>query len=328
MKKLCILIPTYENTEALKYLLDKMCPETYEANIDIYICDSSKTDNNKQLIDDKLKNGFTNIFFIRGEITTYINSRYDKFDEPDYKIVMAEKVLAKKYEYIWLSADGYILKIRELKNIISQFMGKKLDIIHLDDSNNDQEITYYTDCQKFYINDSWHMTKFSSVIIASHVIEKMNNREAFFKYYGSCFLVLMSIFDYCAKNDFIAVNYHYKYCEANPLKNASGWILKGIAFNIFGKNWLVANNSLPSVYNSVKSEVIKNHSIRSGVFGYKNCVKLRAYKNITFSKLIQYKELIPKITKTSIVWFWVLILTPAVLCKYIIKFNDWLKYDS
>lgn len=325
MKKICILIPTYENTKALQYLMEKISKEAYDAHIDIYICDSSKTENNKQLIEAKYEAGFNNIFFLQGEITSYTNQIYDKFDEPDYKVVMAEKHLIDKYDYIWLSADGYILKIRELKDILVKFMNEDVDIIHFDDSNNDKKTIYYKDCREFYINDSWHMTKFSSAIIATHVIEKMNSQDSFRKYYGSCFLILMSIFDYCAKHDFLAVHYNYKYCTPNPLKRASGWILKGIAFNIFGKNWIVANNQLPAAYDSVKSEAIINHSIKSGVFGYKNCVRLRAYKNITVSKILKYKELIPVITKTNLLWFWLLALIPSTFLKTVIIISDWLK---
>ena len=327
MKKLCILIPTYENTEALAYLLDVICPEAYEANIDIYICDSSKTSSNRQLVRYKVNDGYKNVFFMAGEMTDYINLNYDKFDEPDYKVVMAEKILTKKYEYIWLSADGYILKIKELKDVISRFMKEKIDIIHLDDSCNDKKIIYYNDCKRFYSNDSWHMTKFSSAIIASKVIEKMNSQEAFEKYYGSCFLVLMSIFDYCARNKFIAVRFNCNYYKENPLKKASGWILKGIALNIFCKNWHNANQALPMVYDSIKERAIMNHSIKSGVFDYKRCIRLRAYGDISYFKVKKYRKLIPKITKTSIWWFSFLSIVPSVVCKIVVEIYDRLKVE-
>ena len=50
-KKICILVPTYENAKAVNFLLDNILVEANECNVDIYICDSSASSDIKNIFE-------------------------------------------------------------------------------------------------------------------------------------------------------------------------------------------------------------------------------------------------------------------------------------
>ena len=317
MKKLCILLPTYGREECVAYFLEQTLEECRYYSIDVYVCDSSNTDENKELVNRYHNKGYKNIYFMQGHESIeykngFVAEGIQNYSNPDYKVFVAQSELADKYEYIWLCGDNCVLKLDQTMEDVMKYTEQCVDIIHF---SNGREMPFgdrkiYTDAQEFYLNDAWHMTAYGASIVSSRVIKKINTDNVLDKYINSGFLYVMSVYEFCAANSFTAVHCQRNFHKNNPYRELSGWIASGNALAVFGQNWVEVNRKLPDIYNNIKNNVIMSFSINTGLFSYKRCFELRKNNNITLQKIMKYGEYIPLITKTKILWFLLVAICP------------------
>lgn len=326
--KLCVYIPTHNRLDSVRYYLDADLEKFKNYCIDVVISDSTPNYDIRDLVEEYNKKGFENLFYRRSneassediEIAKY---KFDAYSPACYKVYSEELELADKYDYIWLCGDGVIIKIDNVINDVIKFMSEGYDIIHFTDMNDMVwgENRVFTDANDFYINDIYHVTLYGATILSKNVIKKMNNSNNLHKYLGSGFLYVMSIFEYCAINDFKAVTCMRQAFSISPYKGHSGWMINNNALEVWGKNWVECNKQLPAIYDESKYKVLKRVSLfNDNLFIWPKMMKHRIVGSFGLQEVKKYKEYIPYVTDTSVFKFYVAALMP----KWILKILYWI----
>ncbi len=324
-KKLCILLPTNGREKCVSYYLAHSLDACREQGIDLYLCDSSQTDANRLLVEDYIRRGYDNVFFIHEQPRKAPSAPvYRVFPNPDHKVFYAQLALAQRYDYIWLCGDNCLIDFNATLPQVKRCMEQGADILHFEDHPRmalGQE-QVYTDARKFYVNDAWHMTAYGVSLVSSRVILGMNTPEALEKYLDSGFLYIMSLMDYCAKNPFTAVHSHQHFFRDNPHREISGWIANGTALEVFARNWALANRALDSLYDEKKEAAIRAHGVHTGLFSLFGCLRLRVTENITLAKLKKVKQYLPGLSNTPVWWYYAAALCPRRLARLACKLRE------
>lgn len=266
--KLVVCIPTYGHPEAVEDVLAH-CAETYKRyDLDVYYYDSSEDDKTRKVIESYQAKGYDNLYCISME--------QNKLEAPKYEYVMMLNGIQKKYEYMWYLRDRCWCEEKTLK-LMYEAMEIPRDLIFLDVGHPEceQELSECNDANEFYHRCGDYATSIDTAIYNVKSILKGDfNIEEFRENHGeyrNSFAHFIIIFEQLSKkvNPNICLLAGKNVTIYHSPKAKSGWHEQRI--NIWGKNWIQANEALPDCYTD-KSDIIKRTASFPWILGDLNAL--------------------------------------------------------
>lgn len=305
MKKLIIIIPTYNRPLEIEAYLRQIYKALNKFNVDLLICDSSNNKDTKEFFDQ---------YHCKSEHIYY--KKYPDNINYDTKVRNIFNYGIEKYDYAWLCGDGCIINLDDAILSISTFINQKIDVIHLDNLDPFALKTKeYVICQKFFKECFWRITLYGSTIISNHLYRIFKSDNIANKYEGSGFLYQCSLMEYCASHNFSAVHLVCDYYKKNPYKQMSTWRSKTLWQ--WGKSWYESIIKLPDVYNDEKEYVIRSHDKIIHIFSIKELLDLRMNNNLQRNDIKRYKKYLKKCTNTNIIIFYFISYIPPLVIRKI-----------
>ena len=241
--------------------------DIYDRNgIDIYIYDSSTNMETKEIVDELVREGTDNLFYVR----------VDEKIGGDGKLLEIFKGvgLRKEYDYIWANKDrSYVLE--SAAEIIQSESHKGYECMYIDCSRPIQmarkKYKKIYSREEFFYEFGWIVTSWETMLIHTKKMLKLIDWDEFEKKYriGSknSFNQVLVVFGQLAKISIpkIRVFGEQEVIIYNSAAVGSGWI--NDTFELWGQKWPEAICSLPECYDEYKAKVIMDQGMHPYVFG-------------------------------------------------------------
>lgn len=265
--------------------------EYYKKNgIDVYMYDSSTDGRTKEIIDNKIKQGADNLFYIK--IDDKIGGDGKMFE------VLKRYGIQKKYDYIWPNKDRSYVTEKTVQNIRKASINMH-ECIFIDQwlpiETDRRKYKSVYDKEEFFYEFGWMTTSWEAVLLSTKMLDRIKDWGSIEKKFQ---LGLRNAF-----NQVIVLFYgltlienarvevlDYKEAELkNYPSSGSAWI--PYTFDTWGKRWPKAIRSLPACYNEYKEKVIKDQGMHPIVFGsIDNLIALKERGIFTREKWNEVKD--------------------------------------
>lgn len=322
MKKIAICIPTYNRSDVVDELLRGYCDLYNRLNFDIYIYDSSESNETMDVVN-RYCEMFDNILYIHLDSKIHSNMKV-------YKIFQSfsEK---REYKYIWVCSDSIRWTELVLKKV-NLCLAKTYDMLVVDyrdvDNLGDR---VYNKPNDVFVDLAWYMTLYGAVILN---LESMLLNLDWEYYIGKyCRLDIINFshvwlyFDKLSKMNSINVlhlSFDKLQLTSSPLKKYSGWYNE--TFEICCCSWPRGVRELPSYYEKYKDDVIMRFATKSGVLSRMSFLELRKNNVLTVGKFIEYLNMWRKVTDVSILYIFIISLLPIGFAyKILYRERVWFK---
>lgn len=257
---------THNHANVVREVLD-IVKDIYDRNgIDIYIYDSSSNMDTKEIVDELVKKGTNNLFYVRVD---------EKIGGGGKLLEIFKGVgLKKEYDYIWANKDrSYVLE--SAVEIIQSESHKGFECMYIDSSRPMQMArkkykTVYNR-EEFFYEFGWIVTSWETILLHTQKMLKLIDWEAFEKKYRigpkNSFNQVLVVFGQLAtiSNPKIRVFERKDVPIYNSPTAGSGWI--DYTFELWGQEWPEAIRSLPECYDEYKAKVIMDQGMHPCVFG-------------------------------------------------------------
>lgn len=257
---------THNHPKVVQEVLDEVLDYYNENGIDIYIYDSSTSNETKTYVYGLMESGKKNLYYI--PIDAEIGA--------DGKILKILKGygLNKRYDYIWPNKDrSYVTP--KTANKIQQESHSCYDCIFLDywiPMTSERRIYKEVyDKLDFFREFGWMVTSWESAIISTKLLQDVINWSEFEEKFElgahNPFNQVMVVFGGLSLKDTTNIrvlNYKEAEIKNNPSAGSS-W--RSSTFELWGKKWPKAINMLPECYDLYKHKEIKEQGMHPYVFG-------------------------------------------------------------
>lgn len=259
---------THNHPAVIEDVLSVIC-ETYpKHNIDIYICDSSDTDETKSI--------FEKYHTMYPEHLFYMDTRFVTTGDEKLLHIIQGNGLNKHYDYIWPTKDRCYFTGNTLDEIVNS-VNEGHDVVFAVNENDRWELMVpkvkdiYTDAVEFFSHYGQLCTNWEAVIRKTEsmvdtvdwtALIKDNNLGA-----KNPFNQPVSLFARLAQMDKLSV----KVIHHDPLEKlcshhaSSEW--RNTLINIWIDKWIPAIFNLPSIYDAYKLSIIKSELGLAPLFG-------------------------------------------------------------
>ncbi len=306
-EKLAIAIPTYNRESILKENLLFMMRDIKKYNIPIYISDDSNNNKTKDFISE-LSREYKYIFYNK-------NAPSLGHDNNCFKTLSLPKE-----DYIWYLGDSIFIQQGGLEIIMDLINHNYYDFIvtnHLRENLN-LPTKKFTDAKEAFIQLSWHLTLTGSTIYSKRALDNYKKGSGIYKNFPQVSIVLNTITEQC--NLF----YESSVSTYPNSKKVSYW--NGEIFDVFAKDWYNFISNLPDFYSEKeKDKVIKSHSFKTGIFGFKALLKYRLQGSLCLDNVVKYKKYLVSTSQVNYIIIIIISLLPIkiglkkyVECKHLI----------
>ncbi|WP_026834805.1 glycosyltransferase [Eubacterium xylanophilum] len=291
MKRLAVIIPTYNSSEMIKELFLRSLGVFEKFSWDVFVYDSSEDDKTLELFN-QFKEKYNNMEYIR------INSEVQS-NEKVFRAFLDIKN-KKAYEYMWICPDYIHLKEGGAQKLEKR-MTEGFDYIVLNYRHN-YEICdkVYNDCNELFHDLGWHITAYMASVIRveSFVNDEdlemlrekyLKNKCKYHSHFGLVFEQIVKL------DNFRAVHIPFESYDmsASSIRKTNIW--RNDTFYIWAECWPATVRKLPPVYTE-KESVIRDLGVKSGIFSKDNFMSMRIeniYNRQIFEK---YYEEWPNLT--------------------------------
>lgn len=283
-KQLMIGIPTKDHPKYIQYYLAKILETAKKENIDICIYDSSSGDETEKIINGRISQGYTNLYYFRYPEDILIEEK------------LGHILVDSGYEYVWLAGDGVVINLGKDLFIVEEEIERKRDIILFGNLlENGKKYIEYTDPVLFFKECFAPVTFYGASIVKGDLLQKKEWEYCKKRYlehaHPACF------YEMFAKENLNVVYIVHNFYEANPYKKVSAWMKKGRTFEAFSGLISRTIDLLPIIYKTEKKKVKKAIDDYTGLFAKSHLWTLRANGNLDCKIAIKYKK---QIKATSI----------------------------
>lgn len=241
--ELLIAIPTKDHPRHIMYYLSKVLDKALMFQVDILILDGSEDDVTEQIVRNRIKEGYKNLFY----------KKYDK------SIVLEERLMDAYvdtgYKYVWLCGDGVVLNLMKDIKIIENEIEKRRQIIVFGQYKiQDKEYVEFTNSIDFCKDCFAQNTYFGSVILQADLVSKDLFEYCIKKYTEHA---IPALYYELFKNGEISAVYIYQqlFFDANPYKKKSIAMKEGRTIYAFAHLFHDTIQKLPNNYNGIKKEM-------------------------------------------------------------------------
>lgn len=266
--------------------------EYYKKNgIDIYMYDSSTNNKTKEIIDNKIKMGANNLFYIKID---------DKIGGDGKMLQVLKRYGIKKhYDYIWPNKDRSYVTEKTAQNI-REASHNKHECIFIDQwlpiATDRRKYKTVYEKEEFFYEFGWMTTSWEAVLLSTKMLDRIEDWNSIEKDFhlgeqnGFNQVVVLFYGLTLTENSSVEV---LNYNEAG-LRNYSGagessWV--PYTFDTWGKMWPQVIRSLPECYDKYKEKVIKDQGMHPIVFGsVDNLIRLKERGIFTKEKWNEIKK--------------------------------------
>ena len=263
----CCLL-THNHPEILKEILDRCLRVYSDHGIDICIYDDSEDDFTKNIIEQYISEGASNLYYI--DIHNAVNGDHK------YYLLMQGYGLPREYDYIWPCKDRVCFEGRYLDALCAAIdEGHDVVIGYNENSRWDVGVKLsrevYSEPAEFYRLYAMASTNWEALIRRRDTMLKpidwKKYEEQFHIGAGCNFNQTITMFARLSEMDTCSLKvcryaYEDRYISPN---DHSSWVNK--TFELWIDRWVKANFSLPSCYDKYKAEVIKSQTNLAELFG-------------------------------------------------------------
>lgn len=304
-KKITVVIPTYDRPDCISYLIENRFRKYNGGMICFEIHDSSPNDSTKKIFED------ANL----GDNFQYFH--YDSEVNGDIKTMGA--ISRVKTPYIYLLGDGIAVDFNALEKYLLDIGFEQYSIIGMRDKDlpryngsyaEEENIT--NDISKYFYDCFWMLTLYGASIIrrdvAQSAVSVMQKYMAVtpFIYISCVFDALLNVGGPCyfAYVDFIAYN---------PYKKSSGWMASHQTIETFCYLYYLAMQLLPECFHATDAAVLQKHNDLSGLFRFRNILRLRSNGNLTWKLYNKYRFYVKKTVPHMSYVYFALFIPPFVI---------------
>lgn len=307
--RLAVCIPTYNRANVVQEFLKLYAEPYWKREIDIYIYDSSESDETKTVVDKYLQEG-RGLYYVHIDSSVHSNLKvYGIFKEFGGK---------RDYDYLWVCSDSIRWKDSVLEQAVA-YMEQGYDIII--PNYRDVEkigVREYNDCNRLFEDCAWHMTLYGAVILKTAVMLQDVDWAYLEKKYcvpdsinhshvGCYFEKLAQVPQWRAVHFSVSL----KEIDFSILKEHSGWYRD--TFYVWCHCWPSMIEKLPEIYYD-KQKVIKKSGVNSKILSYLNLEKLRVAEVLDDEVYREYKKEWGRLTNVPRVAIWLLVkMSPDIV---------------
>ena len=309
--KFCIIVPTCNRINAVRYWLDNKAKEFFEYGIDLIFLDSSDNDDTKNIIE---KYKFQNVFYEK-----YDNKQIYPNDL-DEKFVYSLKSTSDKYNIIWPCRDRSFPVIKNVyKNIIKAFENKKDFIVVYPHQTEETKVIEknYDSCIELAYKMFGEMTSLGSIIYSSGFAKRLVYNQPVKRGINLGLWGPVSVFHEIV-NGFSAFYIKTEAFEYMPY-SASFWMKNKSAFNLWVKSWPLMVENLPDEYNSIKYDILTFKNWNASPIDILSLLNYRLYNDFNFFNVIKKHSVLETITQGHFYRVLLISLMPKYLVKKILK---------
>lgn len=281
---------THNHPDVVKRVLGKVLTSYDENGIDIYMYDSSTSDDTKEYIDKLIAGGAKNLFYVP----------VDAGIGGDGKMLQVLKGygLQKEYDYIWPNKDRSCV-IGDSAQKIQQESRRHYDCMMIDSwipvASDHREYKPVYEREEFFKEFGWLTTSWEMMLISTDILLHTIEWESFEEKYqlgqDQNFNQPLTVFGGLALKEHpqIRVLSYKEVILRNDLSTTSTWI--NDTFPLWAERWPKAIASLPACYDPYKAGVIKDQGMHPNVFGsIDNLINLEQKNLLTPEVWAEYKE--------------------------------------
>lgn len=309
MKKICVLIPTYNREKCIEDILKKSVAWINAFDVDYYICDTSDNDKTEIVVKKYMNSYGSHLEYIR------INDYQDK--TTDLKVAKCLTLLQESYEYIHLCGDGLVLIIPDYYKLLCYAAEKKYDIIHFNKSL-PNDIKTYNSGKEFAFDTGWYATYYGATTISSNLIKKADYTKLLNDYRNTGFLYWYGMLSAIASDNEKIVVFNKFPLENNPFKPTNSSYQPGKFINFWVVSWNRIIDALPDYYNTIKPKLKKDIGIHLDLYSRQNLYKLKLSKNLKWKQVKENKALFSSVTDVPFSRIARISLTPRIIIQSII----------
>lgn len=276
----CVL--TYNNPDVIYDVWESNIYKYKDMGIDVYFFDSSPDEQTREIVEQYIKNGLDNVYYIRLESNL-------TFDEK-LMYVMSQHKFEYEYQYIWPVKDRTFITY-DLYEKVLESMKQNYSVLFLgvfDYGNNEKRYNdVYFNPVEFYSDWGYLVTSLDVCIYNMDVIHDIDwnefkscvkwNRDYAFTQYALAFYILSDEKHHVYSLDKNSVRHFY-----NSSKGNSQWNDK--ILKIWVQRWYEANIWLPDKFEPYKECVMKKATSLPWILGSMNviadlCINCRLSKD-------------------------------------------------
>lgn len=309
MSRLAICIPTYNQPGMIREMCIR-CLDVYDKfGVDVYIYDSSPGADTEDVVSE-YKEKYANIYY--RHLADNILSNIKVLEA--YKEILA----MNRYEFLWLCPDYIQLTLKGTECVLDHCMdGFDVCVINYRDVEHIGE-KVYTDINEFFLDCAWHMSSYMATIIYLPSFADME-WEYFYDRYTTPNRVNHShvalYFEKLAQLPNIKavhVPISSAHMRVSPYRKDSLW--KREVFSVWCEYWPDMIQALPDKYQN-KDKVIKKLGVNTGIFSWRNFLKLRKESIYDINIYHKYRKQWRKLTNVPPELLWLAAVIPAWLAE-------------
>ena len=306
MKKLCICIPTYKRPECIEHILSTSLEWAKEYDVDYYICDTSSTNETKDVID-AYKDSY-------GSHLKYRRLVDYKDKTTDLKVAECFRELVDYYEYIHLCGDGLVLQLSEYFTLLDGALEEGYDIIHFNPALQDEK----KQCScglEFAKENGWYATYYGATTTSSRLIKKANYDSLLDNLRNTGFMYWFGMLSTVASDDEKIIAFNTFPLTNNPYKPTNSSYQPGKFIKFWVKGWTKVIDALPEYYDDIKPQLKQDMGIHGHLYSFSNLLRLRLSDNLGWSQVRGLKSQFKQATDTPYYLISLVSLTPKSVIR-------------
>lgn len=305
---LCILIPTYNRSNAVDYYLENKLNLFRELHFDVVLYDSSKNTLTRDVAEKYIKQGYHCLKYVS----------YEDLPDDLYGTAKTANALvqcADDYDYVWLCGDQAVLKLEEYQDELLQLLTDGFDVIHVYINklgrSSEQDINY----KDFFKDFFWSMTHFCSFILSGRVIKKMEQWMKKYLEMNCTMAIVFPIFAVLPSETFRIAYINHAAFEPSPCRTLASSAQNKEMLRGYAEAINIGVDNLPEEYNDVKSITKKSFCKNTGHFDWQSAIDLRADGNLILESMKKYGKYLKQMTDVPLSWFYLWSIMPRKIAR-------------
>lgn len=305
MKKLAMIILTFNRAKHIKEDLEAVAEQTKEHDIDIYVYDGSTNMHTEYIVKYYIKMGYSHIH--------YIHMINDKSPREGFSQRLNDALQNSNAEYVCVCGDRFVLK-PEFYSKIESYIIKSYDIITIY-SGILQGTKEFNKADKFADYTIVPITQIGSTIIKKSLISQFDMTEIrkFNPSFGFQSTYLLSIAN-IKEFKGVVIDGEKKVNVPSKFDTKSG--SQSYMWDAWISEWYHFISSLPDTYDNIREGLFNKPDQQAGFFSAKELLRQRSQGQFDWKKYLAYRKYVKKVIVMPGAFVFGISLLPQNVAKF------------